>query len=129
MSLWYFERKEKSMARIAAIQMTSTSDKSENLSVARTLLEEAAVRHGVNAVAFPENFGFLPRSDAETHEGAETVKGMIVETLQEWAAEWELWILGGSVLLRAPGGKVTNTSLLIDPSGGIVARYDKIHLF
>ena len=38
------------------------------------------------------------------------------------------WVLGGSVIERA-GGRVYNTSVLMDRRGRLVARYRKIHLF
>lgn len=38
------------------------------------------------------------------------------------------FLLGSAAVLR-DDGKVANRSLLIDPKGEIVARYDKIHLF
>src|SRR3970040_344013 len=46
------------------------------------------------------------------------------------AREPGAWILAGSLLLKEKGAdRVVNRSILLDRSGGIVARYDKIHLF
>ena len=115
--------------RIAAIQMTSTPDKSRNLGEAHRLLLEALDR-GAELVAFPENFSLLTDDKKQLIKEAETLKGPTVETLQEWAAEYDIWILGGSVPLKTrKPGKLTNTSLLVSSDGDIVARYDKIHLF
>jgi predicted amidohydrolase len=115
--------------RVAAIQMTSTSDKHQNLSEAHRLLLEARDR-GAEVIAFPENFSILTDDPKEFLDAAETLKGLTVETLQEWAAEYDLWILGGSIPLKTKTpGKLTNTSLLISADGEITARYDKIHLF
>lgn len=115
--------------RIAAIQMTSTPDKSHNLGEAYRLFHEALDR-GAELVAFPENFALLTDDKAQLVAEAETLKGPTVETLQEWAAENDVWILGGSVQLKTrKPGRLTNTSLLISNDGDIAARYDKIHLF
>jgi nitrilase len=116
--------------RVAAIQMTSTPDKRHNLAEARRLLDEALAR-GVDLVAFPENFSLLTDDGAELVREAETPQGMTVETLREWAAENDVWILGGSIPLKVPRDpkRVTNTSLLVSSEGKLVARYDKIHLF
>lgn len=118
--------------RVAAIQMNSTPDRSSNLRQAHELLIQA-VDQGCDWIAFPENFSVFAREAQDFWNASETLKGVTVQTLQEWATENELWILGGSIPLRAPtqGGrkKITNSSLLISPDGEIVARYDKIHLF
>jgi predicted amidohydrolase len=115
--------------RIAAIQMTSTPDKSRNIADAHTLLIEAIDR-GAEIVAFPENFSILTGDAKQYLDAAETLKGLTVSTLQEWAAENDIWILGGSLPLKTKNpALVTNTSLLISADGDITARYDKIHLF
>src|SRR4051794_16196576 len=107
--------------------MTSTPDKRANLRDAHDLLA-AAVEKDADLVAFPENFSILTDNREQFLDEAETLKGPTVTGLCEWAAEQDVWILGGSVPLKS-AKKVTNTSLLINPEGEIVARYDKIHLF
>lgn len=111
--------------------MNSTSDKAQNLSQAFGLLVQA-VDQGCELIAYPETFNLLTDSGREMHEGAETLKGPTVESLREWAIEHEIWIHSGSLLLKSgqkKSSRLTNTSLLINPDGEIVARYDKIHLF
>jgi predicted amidohydrolase len=39
------------------------------------------------------------------------------------------WLLAGSITIKLDGEKLANRSLLFDPGGRIVARYDKIHMF
>ena len=133
--------------RAAAIQMRSTPDKTANMNEAHRLLMEALVQDP-NCVAFPENFSLFTDNAEEFAEGAENLKGPTVETLQEWAAEHDIWIVGGSIPIlnaasktksgpakakaasgKASAPKITNTSLLFSPEGDIHARYDKIHLF
>ncbi len=119
--------------RVAAIQMNSTPDKARNLSQAHQLFLEALDRKP-DLVAFPENFALFCEKSADWREGAETLDGVVVSTLQEWAAEYDVHILGGSMALktrsRAKGAaKITNSSLMIASDGEIVARYDKMHLF
>jgi predicted amidohydrolase len=115
--------------RIAAVQMTSTPDKAQNLANAHELLIQAIDR-GAEFVAFPENFNLITDDRKQFVDEAETLKGLTVETLQEWAAENDIWILGGSLALKSKKpGRLTNTSLLISSDGEIVSRYDKIHLF
>lgn len=122
------------MLRVAAVQMTSTPDKRANLARARDFIDQALERRA-DMIAFPENFSLMPATARELVEGAESLRGPTVETLQEWAAENDLWILAGSVPLKGKAekgkkvAKTTNTSLLISADGDIVARYDKMHLF
>lgn len=118
------------MLRVAAAQMNSTPDKDANLAQARGLLDDAVAK-GADLLAFPETFNALAERKEDILAAAETLRGPTVDTLREWAIENGIWILGGSLFLKVAGDPdhVTNTSLLIDPAGEIVARYDKIHLF
>jgi deaminated glutathione amidase len=119
------------MFRVAAIQMTSTQDLSENLAQARELFDQA-VERGADLVAFPEVFSCMIEGKKNILAAAESLHGPVVETLQEWASESEVWILGGSLYLQSkehPKDKVTNSSILVDSYGEVQARYDKMHLF
>ena len=50
--------------------------------------------------------------------------------LRDLARETGKWIMAGSLLIKESGSdKVANRAFMLDPKGGIVARYDKIHLF
>ena len=59
---------------------------------------------------------------------AEDIDGPTVDALAEFCRNSETWLLAGSLALKDKKG-LTNTSLLIDPSGDIVLRYSKIQLF
>jgi predicted amidohydrolase len=48
---------------------------------------------------------------------------------RELARELKVYFHAGSLAVRASPDKAANRSLLIDPAGEIVARYDKVHLF
>ena len=39
-----------------------------------------------------------------------------------------MWLHGGTLPLKAAGGKVSNSSLVYAPDGALAARYDKVHL-
>ena len=115
--------------RIAAIQMCSRQDRDENLDRARALLDEA-VRQGAQLVALPENFSFLDREGNKLQVVEDFDTGPSVRMLRAFAAAQGVAVVGGSVPLQAADtSKVTNTCLVFDPAGEIVARYDKVHLF
>jgi predicted amidohydrolase len=59
---------------------------------------------------------------------AEKAGGPTEQRLQALAAEMGLWIIPGS-LYEDRDGQVFNTTPIIDPTGQVVARYDKMFPF
>jgi deaminated glutathione amidase len=118
------------MKSFAAIQMTSGPDVAANLEQARPLLEEAAKR-GAGLAVLPENFAFMGLRDADKREVAESDgSGPIQDFLAATARRLSMWIVGGTIPLRAgDDGRVAAASVVFDAAGGRAARYDKIHLF
>ncbi|MDP2108023.1 MAG: carbon-nitrogen hydrolase family protein [Rhodocyclaceae bacterium] len=116
--------------RLAALQMISGPELLPNLATAARLIAEAAGQ-GAQLVALPEYFPIIEASAATRLAVRETEgHGPIQDLLAELAARHRLWIVGGSLpLLAGDPLKFRNSSLVFDPSGRRVARYDKIHLF
>jgi deaminated glutathione amidase len=116
--------------KVAAIQMTSGPDVSANLQQSRTLLAQARERGAVLA-ALPENFAFMGLKDADKRAvGEADGNGPIQDFLAATARDLKLWIVGGTMPIRAEGdGRVAAASLVFNDAGQRVARYDKIHLF
>ena len=109
--------------------MNSTPDRRHNLVEAYRLFQEA-MDVGPNLIAFPENFTLFADDKDLLSEKSENLRGPTVEILQEWAAEHDIWLLAGSLPIKAgKTSKITNTSLLLTPEGDIHSRYDKMHLF
>jgi len=113
--------------RVAACQMNSRQDKAANLDVALGLLEQAAAARADLAV-LPEYLDYLG-TDAGALGAAEPIPGPFVASLADCARRLGLSVLAGSVHARGPDGRCRNASLLIDPTGHVAARYDKLHLF
>ena len=118
------------MGKVAAIQMTSSHVVADNLAAAGELLREAKDA-GADIACLPENFAFIGLRDADKLQVAEADgAGAAQSFLSDTARELEMWILGGTIVIRRDTDRrVTNSSLLIDAAGKRVARYDKIHLF
>src|SRR6185437_12352905 len=116
--------------KVAAVQMTSGADVPSNLEQARSSLEEAA-RLGARLAVLPENFAFMGLADADKRAVAEPEgDGPIQDFLSQTASRLGLWIVGGTIPLRAgPDGRVAAACLVYRSDGGRAARYDKIHLF
>ncbi len=117
-------------ALVAAVQMVSTPRVEENLETAGRLIAEAAAQ-GAQLVALPEYFPIMGLRDRDKVAVRETVgTGPIQEFLAKTAQRHGIWLVGGSMPLEASvADKVLNSTLVFDPQGQRVARYDKIHLF
>lgn len=115
---------------VAALQMISTPDVAENLDQAGALLEQAHAQ-GAELALLPEYFCILGLRDTDKISVAEADGvGPIQDFLAGQALRHRMWIIGGTLPMRtADPTHVTNTSLVFDPAGQRVARYDKMHLF
>ncbi|SAK39520.1 nitrilase/cyanide hydratase and apolipoprotein N-acyltransferase [Caballeronia hypogeia] len=116
--------------QVAALQMVSTPDRDRNLSDAGQLIAQAA-RDGAQLMLLPEYFCYMGMKDTDKLAIRETPgKGPIQQFLADAAREHRVWIIGGTLPLQSEeADRVLNTTLVFDPSGKQVARYDKIHLF
>jgi predicted amidohydrolase len=115
--------------KAAAVQMTSTRDVAANLAEAGRLVAEAAAR-GAQLVVLPENFSFLGATDADRVAATEVFgDGAAQHFLSVTAQRHGIWLVGGTIPVRDGGQRASSRSLLIGPTGQIVAHYDKIHLF
>ena len=116
--------------KVAAIQMVSTPVRDENLAAAARLIDAAAAQ-GARLVSLPEYFCHFGWKETDKFQVAEAEgQGPIQDLLSAKAREHGIWLAGGSLPLKTPDpSKVTNTALMFDPQGRLVARYDKLHLF
>jgi predicted amidohydrolase len=114
--------------KAAAIQMSSTPNKAENLETAEALIRQA-VAAGAELVALPELFSCHGLEKAY-RENSEPIPGPTTGFLGELAREFGVYVLGGSILEGEPEADMLhNTSTFFDPSGELAAVYRKIHLF
>lgn len=116
--------------RIAALQMVSGPRVADNLKVAGHLVAEA-VDQGAQLVALPEYFPIIGAVDSDRVRASEAYgNGSIQTWLAETAERYGVWIFAGSIPLTADvPDKMRNSSLVFNPGGQCVARYDKVHLF
>ena len=112
--------------RVAVCQMRSGADVQANLETASGLVIEAA-DGGADLAALPEYLEYM--GPAAGRSGVATpVPGATTDRLAIVARERRVWVLAGGVL-EAEGGRVHDTSVLIDRDGEIAASYRKIHLY
>lgn len=125
-----------SKSRIGLVQLVSSQEVNRNLPTVATLVEKA-VSEGAQAVFLPENFAALGHSNPRAiGEHELTSSGPVRSFLASLAAEQRVWIFAGTLPIAATpdgrqieGKRVRAASLVFDPEGAEVARYDKIHMF
>ena len=115
----------------AVVQLSSQDSVAENLERAAGIVHDAASR-GASLVVLPENFAFFG-SEADKRGVAEALhdrSAKIQSALGAIARREGVTLIGGGFPERsADPERPHNTSLVISPSGEIVASYRKIHLF
>ncbi len=116
--------------KIAAIQMISTPVVAENIATAKRLMQEAAAA-GAKLLLLPEYWPLMGLQETDKVDVAEEIgHGSMQSFMADTARSLGVWLIGGTIPLKATEpGKVLNTTLVFNPQGEQVARYDKIHLF
>ena len=117
--------------KAAVVQINSSDDKKRNIARACELVKEA-IRQKARLIALPEVFNYRGKLDAisKFDEIAEKIPGESTISFCELASRAKVFILAGSIYESIGNSKkIYNTSILIGPSGKLLARYRKIHLF
>jgi predicted amidohydrolase len=112
----------------AAVQFGAGSDKDTNLAKVERLARLAAER-GAELIVLPEVF-FWRGARQEEATAAEPIPGPTTERLAQLARDLRVHLVGGSILEHVPGDRrVFNTSTVFGPTGEMLGRYRKAHLF
>lgn len=113
---------------VGLVQTNSQDNPQANLDEVLAGIDRAAFM-GAHFVSLPETWNYLGEKEGETGAAA-TIPGDLTSTLGDKAREHGIWLHAGSVLERVDGqDRLSNTTLVFDPRGEVVARYRKIHLF
>lgn len=120
--------------KIAAVQMTSNASWADNLAMVKTWVAKASA-DGARVVVLPENvFLFNGKGMRELAESPE--QDVLLSEMASLARLYHLYLIVGShpSLDDLAGNvvekhRVRQSCLVFDPSGELVQRYDKIHLF
>ena len=115
--------------RVALAQMCSADTHEANIATVSALAAEAAAG-GAELLALPEVAGLMNRNPEKSAKQVVAAEDdPFIAACRDLAARHGLWIHTGSTPVRGPDGRFLNHATLIDATGGIVAEYDKIHLF
>jgi predicted amidohydrolase len=63
------------------------------------------------------------------HQNAEAIPDTTTMFLSGFAEKYNTYIVGGSFVEKTHTGEYKNTSLVFDRKGGIIGKYQKIHMF
>ena len=93
-------------------------------------MAESAAQAGADILFLPEYCGGLASDGAEfAPPAAADAAHPVVEAFRDFCRTSRVWTMLGSVAVEGPGGKIINRGYMIDDTGQIRGRYDKIHLF
>ena len=117
------------MTRIAVFQSNTGIDPKANAESLVRAVGQAA-RGGATMLFTPEMSGLL---DRDSHRASASLQpeehDQVLAACREAARDNAMWIHLGSVAVLVDDGKVANRGFVIDRTGNVRARYDKIHLF
>lgn len=120
---------DKATLRAALVQVNAGPEILPNLETAGRLVRNA-VADGAQLVCLPENVSLMAQGrdkilarvkPEESHPG--------VPFFRDLARDTGAWIMTGTLGCLLEDGRVANRAFVIAPTGDIVARYDKIHMF
>jgi predicted amidohydrolase len=113
----------------ALLQMRSGRSIDANIEAVRKLAREAKAG-GADYVQTPEMTNVMEANrKALLPSLVEEERDSSLAAFRELARELKIYFHVGSLAVKVTPEKAANRSLLIDPAGEIIARYDKIHLF
>jgi len=115
--------------RVSCVQMQATEVKADNLETAQRLVGRAAAG-GADVVLLPEKWDAVSTPEASRAAAGPIPGGETAEAMRSWARDHGITLVGGSVNeLRDGRDKLSNTCVVFDPDGDLVALYRKIHMF
>ena len=114
--------------RAALLQMTSGIDPAANAATLTDAIARAA-GEGAAMLFTPEMSGLLDRDRARAAtQVVPEDDDRVLAAVRDAAARAGLWVHLGSLAVRA-GDRWANRGFVVDGTGAIRARYDKLHLF
>lgn len=115
--------------KVACVQMRSGVEVAPNIAAASALIREAAGK-GAKFIATPEMTNLLDIRPGMARPKIEEQDDIPLHSFQALAAQLGVTLLIGSLAVMLEGDeRFANRSFLIGPDGGVIAHYDKIHMF
>ena len=114
---------------VACAQNRAGADMHTSIAQCERLIREAH-RRRADIICLPEFLSCLDMRERRLEVGIlPEEEHPALARFRTLASELEVWLLLGSLAIEAKPGRAHNRSYLIDATGAIVARYNKIHMF
>src|SRR6476646_6819530 len=115
--------------RIALLQMNAGIDPKANAATLEAAVAKAA-SGGAVILFTPEMSGLLDKNRARAAAHSRTeAEDQVLARVRAAAKAHGLWVALGSLAVLGSSERLANRSFMIDASGEIAARYDKMHMF
>ena len=115
--------------KVACVQTNSGCEIQPNIEAVSGLVRQARAK-GADLITLPECVTMVERRRRRLLEKAlREAEHPGLPAFRRLARETGAWLLVGSMTIKLSADQVANRSYLFDGEGGIVARYDKIHMF
>jgi len=115
--------------RAAAIQVNAGPEIGPNLDAAGDLVRRARAA-GAELICLPENVSMMVQGRAKISARARPeAEHPGLPFFRDLAAETGAWLMTGSLAVALEDGRFANRCYVVDPTGRVVAHYDKIHMF
>jgi deaminated glutathione amidase len=120
---------------VACVQFTAGPDPEPNIATVTGLIRRARDA-GADLITTPEASNFIESGQKRREKARREADDPFLAAMRALSRELGAWILVGSLVIDPSGEpgaegeiRLANRSFLLDAQGGIVAKYDKIHLF
>ncbi len=115
--------------QLVALQINAQADWLQNRAQIATLLQRLPVERPC-LVLLPENFACMGAPQDYQQLAEPLGSGRVQRQLSEWAKEFGIWLVAGSLpTLLSQQNRVHTTSLVFNPQGELAGFYHKLHLF
>jgi predicted amidohydrolase len=113
----------------AMVQTRVKLSPDENLKEVTALIREAKGK-GASYVQTPEMTNLLAANRDQLFKTiADEENDTSLKSFRALARELKIYLHIGSMAIKATADRAANRAFLIDPTGEVIARYDKIHMF
>jgi len=115
--------------KIGILQLNTGNIVTDAVDAAEALIREAAEK-GADLITSPETTHLMEMDRKAVLEKASfEADDEGLQRFQALARELKIWLHIGSLIIKVAKDRLANRAFMIDPTGAIKARYDKLHLF